>query len=119
MGITLHQAETLAHLAEKNNCITQVSYQRRSAPILQKIREECLNKGPITHAIVEFSKYDINPMLGDRDRMLDDYIHAVDTARYICGGEVVDIESRCRRIMVSDINWIGANLFLTMGQVVT
>ncbi|MEJ7740738.1 MAG: Gfo/Idh/MocA family oxidoreductase [Chitinophagaceae bacterium] len=115
MGITLHQAETLAHLAEKNNCITQVSYQRRSAPILQKIREECLNKGPITHAIVEFSKYDINPMLGDRDRMLDDYIHAVDTARYICGGEVVDIESRCRRIMVSDINWIGANLFFDNG----
>jgi len=115
MGMTLHQAESLAYLAQQNACITQVSFQRRSTPLLQEIREACLKKGPITHAIVEFSKYDIHPMVGDRDRMLDDYIHAVDTARWICGGEIVEIESRCKRIMVPDINWIGASLYFDNG----
>jgi virulence factor len=116
MGITLHQARTLAYYAEKNSCITQVSFQRRSAPILNKIREECLKKGAITHAMVEFSKYDINPMFGERDRMLDDYIHAVDTARWICGGEVVEIESRCKRLIVPDINWIAATVYFDNGS---
>ncbi|HTF17364.1 MAG TPA: Gfo/Idh/MocA family oxidoreductase [Chryseolinea sp.] len=116
MGLTLHHARTLAHLAEENNCITQVSHQRRSSPLLQKVREECVKKGNITHAIVEFSKYDIVPMIGDRDRMLDDYTHAVDTARYICGGEVVEVESHCRRLMVPDINWIGAHLHFNNGS---
>ena len=115
MGITIHQANTLAYLARENNCITQVSHQRRSSPVLNKIREDCLKNGPINHSIVEFYKYDINPMLEARDRMLDDYIHAVDTARWICGGEVVEIESYCKRITVHDINWIEANLYFDNG----
>jgi predicted dehydrogenase len=106
----------LAYLARENNCITQVSFQRRSAPILQKIKEACLKKGAITHALVEFNKYDMNPMSGDRDRMLDDYVHAVDTARWICGGEVVKIESHCRRLMVPDINWIASSLYFANGS---
>ena len=117
MGLTLHQARMLEYLAGENNCITQVSYQRRSAPILRKMHEACLAKGSITHASVEFSKYDIVPMLGERDRMLDDYIHVVDTARWICGGEVVEVESRCRRVMVPDINWIGASLHFDNGSI--
>lgn len=116
LGVTLHQAKTLAYLADSNNCITQVSHQRRSAPILQKIREFCLSRGPVTHATVEFNKCDIMPMLTDRDRMLDDFTHVVDTARWVCGGEVVEIESRCRRILVPDINWIGATLYFDNGS---
>jgi virulence factor len=117
MGMTLHQSRSLAFLAKKNNCITQVSHQRRSSPLLQKMKEECLKRGPITHAVVEFNKYNIVPFLGARDRMLDDYTHAVDTARWACGGEVVKIESHCRRIKVPDINWIGASLYFDNGSV--
>jgi predicted dehydrogenase len=84
---------------------------------LQKIREECLRKGDITHAVVEFHKYDITPMTGARDRMLDDYIHCIDTARWICGGEVVRIESKCKSILVPDINWIGAALHFDNGSI--
>lgn len=32
MGITIHEAEMLAYMAEKKGCITQVSFQRRSCP---------------------------------------------------------------------------------------
>ena len=115
MGMTIHQSRILAYLAGKNSCITQVSHQRRSAPLLQKMKDECLKKGPVTHAVVEFNKCDIRPSLGARDRMLDDYTHSVDTARWVCGGEVVRIESHCRRIMVPDINWIGATLYFDNG----
>jgi virulence factor len=115
MGITIHQARALLFLAETKHCITQVSHQRRSSPLLIKMKEECLKKGPLTQASVEFYKFDIAAMHGARDRMLDDYTHAVDTARWICGGEVVKIESYCRRIIVPDINWIGATLCFDNG----
>lgn len=115
MGMTIHQSRTLAYLASLNGCITQVSHQRRSSPLLHKMRKECLKKGPITHAIVEFNKYDIRPLFGARDRMLDDYTHSIDTARWIFGGEVVKIESHCRRIIVPDINWIGTTLYFDNG----
>ena len=74
-----------------------------------------LEKGPIVHAVVEFFKCDITPMLGARDRMMDDGTHAVDTARWICGGEVIRVESECRRIGVPDINWFGATLHFDNG----
>ncbi len=117
MGITIHQSEMLAYLAMENQCITQVSHQRRSAPILQRIKEKCMEKGSVTNAIVEFYKYDIRPMFEARDRMLDDFTHSVDTARWVCGGEVVKIESHCRRILVPDINWIGATLSFDNGVI--
>jgi predicted dehydrogenase len=86
MGMTLHQSQLLDYLARKNSCITQVCHQRRSSPLLGTMREACLAKGPINHAVVEFYKCDIRPMLDARDRLLDDYTHAIDTARWVCGG---------------------------------
>jgi predicted dehydrogenase len=115
MGLTVHQAESLAYLAEKNKVITQVSHQRRSAPVMKAMRDRLIQKGPITHGVVEFFKCDMTPMLIARDRMLDDGTHAVDTARWICGGEVVKVESHCKRIGVPDINWIGATLHFDNG----
>jgi virulence factor len=116
MGLTVHQAESLAYLAESRNLITQVSHQRRSAPILQQVRARLLEKGPIVHAVVEFFKCDITPMLTARDRMMDDGTHAIDTARWICGSDVIGVESRCRRIGVPDINWFGATLHFDNGS---
>ena len=116
LGITLHQANMLAWLAQKNKCITQVSFQRRSSPVLQKMKEACIRKGSVTHALVEFNKYEINPMLGSRDRMLDDFSHCADTARWVCGGEIIKVESHCKRIGVPDINWIGATLYFDNGS---
>jgi predicted dehydrogenase len=116
MGITLHQAQMLAHLAEKHGCITQVSHQRRSCPLLVKMREKCLEKGPIVHALCEFFKCNMDPYLNARDHMMDDGTHAIDTVRWMCGGEVVEVESHCKRIGVPDINWIGATLHFDNGS---
>ncbi len=115
MGLTWHQAGMLAYLAEKHNCITQVSLQRRSSPLLRHLHAKCLERGPVTHAVVSFNKFDMHPMVNARDRMLDDFIHCVDTARWLCGGEVVKIASTCRRVLTPDLNWIGATLHFDNG----
>ena len=116
MGITLHQAEVLAHLAEDRKLITQVSHQRRSCPLLVRMREECLKRGPITHAVCEFFKCDPVPYFGARDRMMDDGTHAIDTVRWMCGGEVVEVEATCKRVGTPDINWIAATLHFDNGS---
>jgi virulence factor len=110
MGITLHQARALAHLAEENGCITQVSFQRRSTPMVAQLRDVCLERGPITHAVCRFYKNEIVPYLEARDHMMDDGVHAIDTLRWICGGEVVDVQCITRRVLVPDINFIAALL---------
>jgi virulence factor len=115
MGITWHQARMLTHVAEQKGLITQVSHQRRSCPLLVKLRQECLTRGPITHAVCEFFKCEPTPYLEARDHMMDDCTHAIDTVRWVCGGEVVAIESHCKRVGVPDINWIGAMLQFDTG----
>jgi predicted dehydrogenase len=110
MGITMHQARSLAYLAEKHDCITQVSFQRRACPMVVQLRDACLKRGPITHAVCRFYKCDLQPFLGSRDHMMDDGVHAIDTLRWMCGGEVVAIQSVTRQVQTPDINFITALL---------
>lgn len=115
MGITIHQARALAHLAAEHNCITQVSFQRRSCPMVAQLREACLKRGPIVHAVCAYYKYQPEPYLHARDHMLDDGVHAIDTLRWMCGGEVVGVESICRRVGAPDINFFTAMLHFDSG----
>jgi len=115
MGLTAHQARALAHLAHAHGNITQVSFQRRSCPMVVRLRDECLRRGPITHAVCEFYKCNVEPYLGARDHMMDDGVHAIDTLRWICGGEVIRIDSAARRIGVPDINFLAALLHFDNG----
>lgn len=42
--------------------------------------------------------------------MMDDGVHAIDTLRWMCGGEVAKIEALTRRVLVPDVNFIAATL---------
>lgn len=117
MGLTIHQARSLAYLAEKHGSITQVSFQRRHTPMVEQLRDECLKRGPITHAVCRFYKYLLDPVAGPRDHMMDDCVHSIDTLRWMCGGEVVKVESHTRRVQVPDINFISATLHFDNGAV--
>lgn len=110
MGLSIHQARSLTWLAQKNNCVTQVSFQRRYTPMVVKLREECLKRGPIVHAVCRFYKCLPQPQLDARDHMMDDTVHSIDTLRWICGGEVIKIECHVKRVLVPDINFISATL---------
>jgi len=116
MGLSVHQARSLAELADRNNCITQVSFQRRSCPMVVMLREKCIERGPITHAICTFYKKD-GPTFGMRDRMMDDGVHAIDTIRWMCGGEVEKIDSIAKSVLYHDINLIMALLHFDNGAV--
>jgi len=110
MGITLHQAQMLAHVAQEKGCITQVSFQRRTCPMVVRLHGECLRRGPIVHAVAKFYKCMITPYMEARGHMMDDGVHAIDTLRWMCGGDVVRIHSVTRRVMVPDINFFAALL---------
>jgi virulence factor len=110
MGITLHQAQSLAYLADAHGSITQVSFQRRSAPMIVQMHNECLKRGPIVHAECAFYKWNPEPYLHARDHMMDDGVHAIDTLRWLCGGEVIGVESTTKRVGTPDINFIAAML---------
>lgn len=115
MGFTAHQARTLARLADEHGCITQVSFQRRTCPMVVMLRDECLKRGPITHAVCEFYKCEPTPDNGPRGRIMDDGIHALDTIRWLCGGEVVEIQPITRRVCVPDLNFLAVLLQFDTG----
>jgi virulence factor len=117
LGLSLHQARSLAHLAEKHGCITQVSFQRRSCPMVVKLYEQCRQRGPMVHALCRFYKFAIEPFLGARDHMYDDGVHAIDTLRWLCGGEVVNVQSITRRVQTPDMNFFTALLEFDNGAI--
>jgi predicted dehydrogenase len=108
MGLTLHQARMLAALAEEKQVLTQVSFQRRTCPMVCLLRDKCLERGPMVHAVCEFYKSAISPYYAASDHMMDDGVHALDTIRWMCGGEAVRVQSLTKAVQVPDLNFIGA-----------
>jgi predicted dehydrogenase len=62
-----------------------------------------------------FYKNDITPFLGALDHILDDSVHAIDTLRWMCGGEVVDVQSSVKSVGVPDVNFVSATLQFDTG----
>lgn len=108
LGITFHQAQILCYLADKHNCITQVSFQRRGCPLFRTLREKCITRGPIFHAVCQFYKLHTSPRLIAWDHITGDAVHAIDTLRWMCGGEVVDVHSVVKRIGMPSLNYYSA-----------
>jgi virulence factor len=117
LGLTVHQARTLARLAREHSCITQVGFQRRTSPLLGRMLAAVQERGQVVHAVCRFYKNDPRPMEIARDHMMDDGVHAIDTLRHLCGGEVVAVTDVTRRVLVDDINFITATLQFDTGAV--
>jgi predicted dehydrogenase len=117
LALTIHQARSLAAVAKRKGVVTQVSLQRRYTPMVTKLREECRKRGQMTHVVCKFYKRDTNDMLGARDHMMDDSVHAIDTLRWMADSEVVKVDSVTNRIGTVDINFIMAQLTFANGCV--
>lgn len=117
LGLTLHQARSLTYLADLKGCTTQVSFQRRSTPLVMQAREECLKKGRIFHSVCKFYKCDRSPFIGARDHMMDDCIHSIDTVRWMNGGEVTKITSLAKMINTPDYNFFNIVMEFDNGSV--
>lgn len=117
LGLGLHQAQALAYLAAEHGCITQVGFQRRSSPLANLLRNACLEHGPIEHAVVRFYKQGPEPFLGAVSHIFDDGVHAIDTVRWLCGGELVAIDVVTRRHRTPDVNFVAAQLVFDTGAI--
>ena len=101
-GITLHQTKEMALAAEKNACKTMVGFNRRYIPLMQKVKAVVEENGPIIQCMSTFHKNAPNALYyeGVIDVLTCDAIHAVDTLRWLGGGEV--------QAVASDINAFGS-----------
>ena len=102
-GLTVVQTKALAHHAEVNGRIGMSAFQRRYIPAQTAIKRRVEERGPIHHASVSFLKATRDPnepayyYQGIVDILTSDGIHAVDTLRFLCGGEVTAVASDIKR----------------------
>ena len=101
-GVKTEQARQLALLAKKKNVVTGVTFQRRYSPLIKKGKQLCEKKGPVHSAVATFYKNAVGGApyyAGAIDILTCDAIHAVDTLRYLCGGEVVSVAADVRKLL--------------------
>ena len=100
-ALTSEQIRQLDILAQKNNVLTGVVFYRRFSSLLRKGKAACETKGPVHSAVSTFYKNAVGRgpySQGAIDALTSDAIHAVDTLRYLCGGEVESVASNVRRL---------------------
>jgi virulence factor len=99
-AVTTEQTRQLALLAKRNKVISGVTFQRRYSPLIRHGKAQCEKRGPVHTAHASFYKNWEGPAYyrGATDMLTCDGIHAVDTLRYLCGGEVESVASDSRRL---------------------
>ncbi|MGY8822640.1 MAG: Gfo/Idh/MocA family protein [Candidatus Latescibacterota bacterium] len=100
-AVTSEQVRQLALLAKKNKVITGVTFQRRFSPLIRQGKQLCEKRGDVHTAHASFYKNwgSGEPYYkGGMDMLTVDGIHAVDTLRYLCGGEVESVAADSRRL---------------------
>ncbi|MBT3606575.1 MAG: Gfo/Idh/MocA family oxidoreductase [Candidatus Latescibacteria bacterium] len=105
--VTSEQTRQMAILARDNKVLTGVTFQRRFAPVIRTGKEICEKKGPVHSAVSTFYKCAVGGApyyRGAIDILACDAIHAVDTLRYLCGGEVESVASDVRRLDAEHVN---------------
>jgi len=105
-GVTAYQTRQLARHAKRNKVIGMAGFQRRYVPLINTLKKKVEARGPIHTAEVNFIKFatDVDYYDGAIDILSCDAIHAVDTLRYLCGGDVVSVASSVRAIDADEAN---------------
>ncbi len=100
-AVTTEQIRQLAALARRHKVLTGVAFQRRFAPVIRRGKTLCEERGTVHTAHASFYKNWVGGApyyRGALDMLTCDGIHAVDTLRYLCGGEVESVASDSRRL---------------------
>ena len=100
-GVTSEQVRQLEVLAKRHKVLTGVTFQRRFAPVIRQGKKLCEKRGPVHTAHSVFYKNWVGGQpyyRGAMDMLTCDGIHAVDTLRYLCGGEVESVAGDSRRL---------------------
>ncbi|MEW6358753.1 MAG: Gfo/Idh/MocA family oxidoreductase [Planctomycetota bacterium] len=100
-AVTAEQTRQMALIAKRNNVLTGVTFQRRYCPVIREGKKMCEKTGPVHTAVATFYKNSVGAKPyynGAMDILTCDAIHAVDTLRFLCGGEVESVASDVRRL---------------------
>ncbi len=107
-ALTSEQVRQMAILARRKNVLTGVTFQRRFSPLLRQGKSWCQDKGGNVHtAHASFYKNWVGGApyyKGAIDMLTSDGIHAVDTLRWMCGGDVVSVAADSRRLDAEHFN---------------
>jgi predicted dehydrogenase len=101
-GVKTEQTRQLALLARRRGVVAGVTFQRRYAPVVRAAKQACEERGAVHSAVATFYKNTLGDgpyYRGAVDILTCDAIHAVDTLRWLCGGEVVDVAGDVRRLL--------------------
>lgn len=108
-GVSTYETEAFAWYAERHNCLTMTGFNRRFIPLLRHCKAVVEAAGPIHMVSVRFHKYD--PAIddfgfyrGSVSHLTSDIIHAVDSLRWLAGGEVVEVNAHTRALGRAYIN---------------
>ncbi len=119
-GVTKEQTRNMALLAEKNGCLTMVGFNRRFIPLMRKAKDIVEERGPIIQAISTFYKSSVGSLPyynGAIDILTCDAVHAVDTLRWMAGGEVVSVASDIKSLYADYDNSFNALACFESGAV--
>jgi len=94
-GVSVAEAQEMAAVARKNNCLAMVAFNRRFAKVIVEAKKLVDARGPINQCMVEFHKYHLHEAKWDYygvGMFETDVIHVVDLLRHFCG-EVTEVDA--------------------------
>jgi virulence factor len=100
-GLNAFQNRSMADCAKRNKVIAMSAFQRRYVPLIETLRKKVERRGPLHTVVVTFVKCSY-PEAGYYNGAIDilscDAVHAVDTLRHLCRGDVVSVASDVRNL---------------------
>lgn len=100
-GLNAFQNQQLALRAKRCGVIAMCGFQRRYVPLIEAMRKRVEKKSPLHTVAVQFVKHSFPEAAyygGVIDILRCDAVHAVDTLRHLCGGDVVSVASDVRSL---------------------
>lgn len=98
-GLNAFQNRQMSLCAKRNKILAMCGFQRRYVPLITALRERVEERGRIHTVVATFVKCSY-PVASYYDGAIDilscDAVHAVDTLRFLCGGEAVRVASDVR-----------------------
>jgi predicted dehydrogenase len=116
-GCTLEDVEALIAAARAADRQGIVGFQRRHAHVTKEALRRIRERGPLTLCVAEFHKDLVKsgPPPYGVTTLWDDAVHAVDYARYLCGGEVTAVHAFVDRSFVDWPNGFNALIRFSTG----
>ena len=119
-ALTTYQTEALAWYADRHDRLTMVGFNRRYTEMLRRCRAAITERGPLHQCLAGFHKFEGSADgygygRGAGSHLTTDIVHAVDTMRWMAGGEVVAVAADNRAVDMPFVNTHNALVTFSTG----